>query len=286
MRVEGGTAPALTLASAAGAALAPHLVSWTASDVVAVALAAGMRPPGDLAYLYEGAGPRVLPTMGNVICGQWLVPLLDRLGLDRHGAVYRELGVRLHRTIPPEGAATVSGDVVSVDVAGRHARLVVEVDAQTAEAPLATAHAELLIPERGEGGDGARGARPPEGADPADWTAAVRVDPAATAIYRLIFPLRAGIPSADAAHLDPALAARAGWDRPAVHGVSVLGLVVASALRAAPGLRVTGYRARFRRPVAPGDDLRILGGHDGRIVVRAGAERVLDAQLDLREPNP
>jgi hypothetical protein len=280
--VESTDGGPLTIADTAGADLAPYVVRWSVSDSVTVALAAGLRPPDDLEYLYEGSGPRTLPTMASVVAGQWLVPLLDRLGVDRHGAIYRRLGARLERPIPPAGEARVTGRVSAVDLGGPHARLDVEVRSDLPDGPLVTGNAELVLPGRGRG-EAPTSARSERHADALAWTETVRVDPAAALIYRTILPLTPGIPNADAAHVDPALAVRAGWKRPAVHGVSVLGALAAAALRHAPGQRICAYRADFRRPVAPGDELELRGTDDGVVAALLDGRTALEARFEFEE---
>ena len=63
----------------AAEAISPELVgtefgettrSWTDNDVMLYAIGVGAQPDGELDFLYEGKGPKVLPTWA-VIPGMW-----------------------------------------------------------------------------------------------------------------------------------------------------------------------------------------------------------------------
>ncbi|HEX4252455.1 MAG TPA: MaoC family dehydratase, partial [Pseudonocardia sp.] len=79
-------------------------------------------------------------------------------------------------------------------------------------------------------------------------------------------------------HADPAFAARAGFDRPILHGLCTWGVVckavVDGVLDGDVG-RVAGYRARFAGTVLPGETLRTRVWHsdDGLVLLTTVIER-------------
>jgi acyl dehydratase len=76
--------------------------------------------------------------------------------------------------------------------------------------------------------------------------------PVAALIYRL-----SGDPNP--LHADPAVARKAGFDRPILHGLCTYGVACQSLVRELcefDAARLCGMRARFTRPVFPGETLR------------------------------
>ncbi|KDD49806.1 MaoC-like protein [Bordetella bronchiseptica OSU553] len=77
-------------------------------------------------------------------------------------------------------------------------------------------------------------------------------------------------------HVDPDLAAQAGFERPILHGLCTFGLAGRALLQAACGhdpRRLTGMNARFSAPVFPGETLRteIWLQDDGNAIFRTSA---------------
>jgi acyl dehydratase len=74
-------------------------------------------------------------------------------------------------------------------------------------------------------------------------------------------------------HADPAVAARAGFDRPILHGLCTYGIVCKAAVDRLLGgdvSRVARYRARFAGVLFPGETIVVQGWReDDRILLRA-----------------
>lgn len=67
-------------------------------------------------------------------------------------------------------------------------------------------------------------------------------------------------------HVDPALAARLGFERPILHGSATFGIAAHAVLRAAgedAAARLASIEARFVKPVYPGATLRTETWRDG-----------------------
>ena len=76
-------------------------------------------------------------------------------------------------------------------------------------------------------------------------------------------------------HVDPAFAAKAGFDQPILHGLCTYGLVCKAVVDHALGGdvgRVAGYGARFAGVVFPGETVEVAMWHeDGRVLTSARA---------------
>ena len=80
----------------------PEKIAWKSKDVMLYALGVGCRPEAELDFLYEGRGPRVLPTYG-VIPGMRAMGNISKaveLALPR--LLHGEQGIELLRPLPAE----------------------------------------------------------------------------------------------------------------------------------------------------------------------------------------
>lgn len=237
---------------------APHDRSWTSKDALlyAVGVGAGIDDPlQELAFTTENTGgvpQQVLPTYA-VLLAQ--VPGARRIGdFDPAMLVHAEQAFELHRPLPAEGTVRATSKVTGIYDKGKGALVVSEataVDTETGE-PVITSRSSAFI--RGEGGFG--GDRGPRD----DWAApdrkpdhevTYRTRPEQALIYRL---------SGDRnpLHTDPAFAARAGFERPILHGLCTYGVTGRALLHALAGsdpARFTSMSGRFSSPVMPGESL-------------------------------
>ncbi|HWS73589.1 MAG TPA: MaoC/PaaZ C-terminal domain-containing protein [Quisquiliibacterium sp.] len=240
----------------------PVEVSWTSRDAMLYAVGVGAGQDDALAELEfttentAGVALRMLPTYAVVIVQNAVAARPEFGDIDRTKLVHAEQGFELHRPLPVEGRARVTGRVVGIQDKGSGALVSMEslaVDAATGE-PLATATSSVFI--RGEGGfGGERGvsapSRIPERAPDFERVVATRADQAL--LYRL---------SGDRnpLHSDPAFAARGGFPRPILHGMCTYGITGRILLNefcgGDPG-RLRSMQGRFTRPVLPGDVLKV-----------------------------
>ncbi len=238
--------------------------SYTAKDVMLYALGVGVgQDPLDrdeLRYVYE-RDLRVLPSMAAVLAspGFW-VRDNPELGIDYVRLVHGEQTITLHQPLPV--AATVIGETHVTRVVdkgeGKGALVYSEkrlTDAATG-ALLATTGSVTFC--RGDGGfSGGRGAdapAPPLQATP-DTVPEVALEfvlrPEAAFIYRLsgdINPL----------HVDPDVAAKAGFSKPIMHGLGTYGVACRGLVKAFCDFdpaRFKSVSARFSAPAYPGDTI-------------------------------
>ena len=235
----------------------PVETSWTSTDALlyAVGVGAGV---DELPFTTENTAntpQQVLPTF-PVVIGAGAGSVLRSIGSFNPALlVHGQQAVTLHRTIPTEGTATLTGKIVAMYDKGKAAVVVTETDARSDGEPLYTLTSSLFI--RGEGGwGGDRGPSgpqnvPPETAPDHEVTYQTSLDQALT--YRL---------SGDRnpLHSDPSFAALGGFDRPILHGLCSYGFTGRALLHAVCGSAPANFKhveGRFASPVLPGEALTI-----------------------------
>lgn len=233
----------------------PTPVSWDTSAVLLYACGVGAQPATELDFLYEGRGPRVLPTYAVIPGSHALGALLaSGIQIDPMMVLHGEQSIVLHRTVPPEAKAQVKGRISEVWDKGTAAVVGCEGIVEDDDGPMFTVKATLFV--RGAGGfGGERGPssekrhEPPE-RDP-DLVVEQPTRPEQAAVYRL---------SGDRnpLHIDPGFATAAGFDAPFLHGLCTYGFVGRAVLHGMcggdPG-RFRSFEARFRDRVYPGDTI-------------------------------
>jgi MaoC like domain len=269
------SAPAVSQAQAWLGYESPEITArWDLRDVLTYALAVGADPEQDPGYLDEAAGPRVLPTFATFAAGPWVPHLHRTIWVEQPGAVAASLAYRVHRPVPAAGQAATRVRVTGYEV--KPSALLVWLATTTTgpDGPLLSGRHSVLFRGGGDRGtvgetgpwadphaeSGPHGESGPSAVGGDAWlTAAVRVDPRAIPLYRLLLPLVAGQPGPDPLHADAGASAAVGLGPPTLHGVAVLGHVGLALARMLDGRigRVSGFGARFRRPVHPGDTLAV-----------------------------
>jgi acyl dehydratase len=245
---------------------------YKARDTILYALGLGVGDdpvdPGQLRFVYE-KGLRALPTLGVVLAhpGFWAGD--PALGIDWVKMLHVGQGLTLHRPLPVEASVVARQRIVDVIDRGadKGALLYYEravIDAATADL-LATVRQTLLC--RGNGGFGGPArevpdaARIPERAP--DEIVERKTLPQAGLLYRLsgdVNPL----------HVDPAVAAQAGFSRPILHGLATYGIAGYSLLNALCGgdpERFREFDVRFTAPVFPGETIRTELWREGDVVL-------------------
>ncbi|MFF6810686.1 MaoC/PaaZ C-terminal domain-containing protein [Streptomyces sp. NPDC012403] len=259
-------------------------ISWTPEDVLLYHLGIGAgRPatdPRELRYTLESR-LHVLPSFATVagggppgVTGALSLPGID---VDLARVLHAGQSLTVHRPLPAEGTATTTARITAVYDKGDAAVLVMRTEAADADGPLWTDEARIHV--RGEGGwGGDRGPSvrhdPPAGEPDLTLERTVREDQAL--LHRL---------SGDwnPLHADPGFAARAGFERPVLHGLCTYGMTLKAVVDTLLGGDVTRVRscaARFAGVVYPGETLRIrMWRGDGAVRVTVGAVERGDAPV-------
>jgi len=257
-----------------GLTLEPIPFSWNSKDTMLYALGVGSRPESELEYVYEGKGPKVLPTFGVIPGLLSVTGLLGAVEINLVMLLHGEQSITLHREIPAEASVQVKGRIADIWDKGKAAVIGVEGVTEDAGGPICTTRATLFI--RGAGGfGGERGPStsgvnvPPE--RPPDVVVEDETRPEQGAIYRL---------SGDRnpIHIDPDFAKMGGFEKPFMHGLCTYGFVGRAILRELCGgepSRFKSLEARFADQVYFGDRIitKIWKTGDGEAIVQGETQK-------------
>jgi acyl dehydratase len=234
--------------------------SW--KDVVLYALGVGAKK-NELDYLFEGRGPKVLPSFAVVSKFPPMLTLLAKTGGNLAMVVHGSERVTVHGPIAPSGTLLTSATVRGIYDMKRLAQVVVDTRAVDGAGRL-VAETTSSILFRGEGGFG--GEAPPKEAAPVerpkDTPPTFSVEEATTPEQALLYRLSGDL---NPLHADPNFASAVGFERgPILHGLCTFGFMarhVTQALCGGDASRLRSFEAQFRRPVWPGDTLVTEGWH-------------------------
>ena len=250
----------------------PIPFDYTWRDAVVYALGVGATADRELDFLYEGRGPKVLPTFCTIPTFAAFDALVDRIGCDRSGMVHHSQDAQIFKPLQPNATLTVRGRVDGLYDLKRVAMSVFVIDGFDEDGDLAVrGEVTLLLLKDGRFG-GERPQRPPRVSIPErepDFETRERIATTQALLYRLsgdYNPL----------HADPEFAAKVGFDRPILHGLCTFGYagrsVVSQACGGAPE-RLRQIRAQFSNPVFPGETLIVRGWNEGeRVLLSASTE--------------
>lgn len=238
---------------------------YTWRDTVVYALGVGATAEEELDYLYEGRGPKVLPTFSTVPTFAAFDALVDRIGCDRSGMVHHSQEMTVFKPLRPDAKLEVKGRVEGLYDLKRMAMSVFIIDAYDEQGDLMIrGEVTLVLMKDGRFGGG----RPPRSERVAvperepDFETRERIAPTQALLYRLsgdYNPL----------HADPEYAAKVGFDRPILHGLCTFGYAGRSVIRHACGGdpdRLATLRGQFSSPVFPGDTVVVRGWNEGERV--------------------
>ncbi len=253
----------------------------TKRDTILYALSIGLgQDPTDvrqLDFVDHHKALKAMPSMAVVLGhpGFWLAD--PATTVDALRLVHGEQGIRIHHPLPVEGGIVGRTRVVGLIDKGAGAAALLYTEKEVVETAtgqlLATTASTTFL--RGQGGFGGpagpvKPAHPlPEGAPDLVIDRATR--PEQALYYRLNGddnPL----------HADPAVAARAGFPRPILHGLCTLGVVchaLVASLADYDATRLSALDLRFSAPVFPGETIRTEIWRSGAFQARAIERDVL-----------
>jgi acyl dehydratase len=260
--------------------------SYSDRDTMLYALSIGIgADPLDeaqLRFVYERDLVAV-PSMAAVLChlGAWIGD--PRTGATRSRIVHGEQRMTFHRPLPPAGTLCGRARVLGVEDKGAEKGALVHTERVLSDAATGEAVATVLQTSfcRADGGFGrsfgpAQALHPiPE--RPADLEVALPTLPHAALLYRLNV-------DRNPLHADPALARKAGFPRPILHGLCTYGIAAHAVLRGLLGYdaaRLHALDTRFSAAVFPGETITVELWRDGGVAsfrawVRERGAKVLD----------
>ncbi|MCK6554619.1 MaoC family dehydratase N-terminal domain-containing protein [Candidatus Binatia bacterium] len=252
----------------------PIPFAWETKDVLLYAVGVGAKPEGEIEFVYEGKGPKVLPTYAVIPGMLSMSGLVSNVEINLAMLLHGEQSITLHREIPPEGKVKVTGRVSEVWDKGKAAVIGAEGIVADDKGPLFTTKATIFI--RGAGGFG--GERGPSTAglnEPPDRQPDCVIEdvtrPEQAAIYRL---------SGDRnpIHIDPDFAKMGGFDKPFLHGLCTYGFVGRALLKGLCGgdpAKLISLSTRFADQVYMGDTIvtKVWKTAPGEAIVQAVTQR-------------
>jgi acyl dehydratase len=242
---------------------------YTAKDTILYALGIGLgADPMDeeqLRFVYE-KDLKAAPTLVNVLAltGAWV----RDSGLDYARIVHGEQSVKLHAPIPPEGDVTSKLRITDIidKGEGKGALVYAERELRDTASGVRLATIGTTIFARGNGGIGGPArAQPPIHVLPdraPDDVVTLSTVPQQALIYR-----QSG--DYNPLHAEPAVAQRAGFPGPILHGLATFGVAAHALLKGVCGYdpdRLASIAGRFTAPVFPGETFDTDYWIDGEVV--------------------
>jgi acyl dehydratase len=234
----------------------PSRYAYTLKDTVLYALGVGAKV-GELDYLYEGRGPKVLPSFAVVPTFQPMFDMLAKTGGTLASVVHGGQRVIIKKPLAPEGVLSTVARVKGIYDLRKFT--IAHLDTETKDASGAVVfETRWSIIFRGEGGFGGDPPpREPSGIDvPKDRPADFRIEEATSKEQALLYRLSGDL---NPLHADPAFAKSVGFEQgPILHGLCTYGYMIRHVTSAACGgdaAKITGFEASFKKPVWPGDTL-------------------------------
>lgn len=258
----------------------PHALTARDCMLYAAGIGVGARPqdPRDLQFLYE-QGLQVFPSFVNVIAhpGAWVQNPVFEIDWVRllHGEQSFEIVRPLQAGRTYVGRYRITGVVDKGAGKGALAFVEKQLSEEGSDEVVSTVTSTYFM--RGDGGcGGTTSAAPTPHALPErapDGVCTLPTLPQAALIYRL---------SGDynPVHADPAVAAKAGFDRPILHGLCSLGVATRAVLQVAcddQSQRLKSLRLRFSAPVYPSETIATEYWRDGNVI--RFRSRVLERDL-------
>lgn len=244
--------------------------TYTEQQTILYALSVGMSrqalDPKELNYTFEGnSWLKPLPTQASVLVPD---PFPADLGWDFANVLHCEQRLSLFRPLPPAADLKVSKRIAAIHDLGRKkgAMLYFEAEGRLAADDTVLFSSGSSVLARGDGGfGGGRGEVPVPHRVPdrePDMACQLPTDLSQALLYRLNG-------DSNPLHADPALAARAGFQRPILHGLCTYGIACHAILKTVLDYDHTligEFDARFSSPVLPGDTIATDIWQDGNVV--------------------
>jgi acyl dehydratase len=234
--------------------------TYTRRDTMLYALGLGYGSdpldPAQLNFVYE-TDLRAVPSICCVLAHPGFWAKRPELGIDWVRLLHGEQSFEIHNPIPPEGTVRAGYEIVAVADKGAGKGAILHLVKTLHDAngeKLATVRSVLFL--RGDGGCGSFGNVPAEPSALSEKASSQIKDIATLMQSALIYRLSGDY---NPIHVDPEAAAKAGFERPILHGLCTFGIATRAVLATvADGMpdRLRSLSVRFSRPVFPGETIR------------------------------
>lgn len=244
----------------------PQRFSYTDRDAIMYALSVGFgRDPDELPFVFERPTLKIVPTLAVVIAPTGVI---HKTGVDMTKVLHGEQNLILHRALPSSAEIVAQSRVIEAfdRGEGKGAVLQLETQARLAEddAPLFTS--TMSIVARADGGFGGSKSAPPAPHTLPERSPEHIVSLRTREDQALFYRLNG---DRNPLHADPTFAARAGFERPILHGLCSYGVacrgLIKSICNGNPD-RIAEFGARFSAPAFPGDTIDTEIWRDGDTV--------------------
>ncbi|ODU07652.1 MAG: hypothetical protein ABS81_00740 [Pseudonocardia sp. SCN 72-86] len=254
-----------------GATSGPVTASWEADDLLLYALGVGAGQDDPLTGLdlttenTADTPQRALPTYCVLLAQRTPGARVSYGDVDRSRLVHGEQAVEMHEPLPVAGSVQLSSRVAGIAQKSTGVVLSTETvgtDPRSGRPLFTTRQSSFLrgmsTPNTGED----RLAPIPEWRQPPrspEVTVVTATRPDQALLYRLCG-------DRNPLHSDPAYAARAGFDRPILHGMCTFGITARTLIAAlcdGDPARLKSFGGRFSKPVHPGGKLSVVAWTDG-----------------------
>jgi acyl dehydratase len=249
----------------------PVEFSYTEEDVILYALGVGVGTDSledeELQFVYEKR-LCALPTMSTALL-RGSNSLTADAGIDAKMMLHSEQRMIAHRPLPPAGRIRSGSRVFGVSDKGKGKGAAVYMEHSIADANTGILYSTLVLTLfcRGDGGFGGPATSPfplhELPARPCDAEIALKTAPNQAALYRIAMRDRTPL------HIDPEVAAAAGFDKPLLHGLCTYGFACRAVMKACCNndpAKIRSFDVRFTSPVFPGETLVTRIWKDGSVV--------------------
>ena len=242
-------------------AIEPIIQPYDKRDTILFALGLGYGADpldeGELPFVYE-KDLRCLPSYANILCHPGFWAQDPQFGIDWVKILHAEQDLIMHKPLPATGAIRGEYRVAGLEDKGEGRGALLHQEKllyDTANGDhLATVRSTLFL--RGNGGEGEFGERMVPAEPVPDRTPDKVVEIATLPRQALIYRLSGDW---NPLHADPAIARKAGFDRPILHGLCTNGLANRAILGSYCANDVARFKSmfvRFSKPVMPGETIR------------------------------